>query len=101
MSFRDLESAIESVTELVNMIIPLFIGIALLFFIWNLIKYVLRASDEEERTASRSYMIYSIIAFFVMISIWGLVNFLVATFGLEGTQGPVQLPAVPTTNPAI
>lgn len=97
--FRNVNSAIESVTQIVNNLIPLLIGIAILFFIWGLVKYVLQADNDEARKSARSYMIFSVIAFFVMISIWGLVNVLVDTFGLDTQDRPQILPGVPGSNP--
>ena len=40
-------------------------------------------------------MIYGIIALFVMVSVWGLVNVLSGTFGFTKTEAPT-LPGLPT-----
>lgn len=73
-------------------IIPLLIGIAALLFIYGVLKYVLNQDDEEARKKARSLMIYGIIAIFVMVSVWGLVNLLSGTFDFD-TNAP-ETPSV-------
>ncbi len=44
---------------------------------------LINAGDETARTEARNIMIWGIIALFVMVSVWGLVNVLDDTFGLD------------------
>ncbi len=71
------------------------VAIALLFFIWGLAQYIL-SGPGEKADEGRQRMIYGIIALFVIVSIWGLVNVLNSTFGV--TQGgSATLPSVTGT----
>jgi hypothetical protein len=46
-------------------------------------------------------MAFSILALFMMVSVWGLVSFLGSFFGI-GQGGSVGIPAIPTPcNPAV
>lgn len=96
----DLESAFEEILDLINnIIIPLIVGIAGLYFMWGIIKYITAGDSEESRTAARNMMIWGIIALFVMISVWGLVNILVETFGGRSfVETEVPLPNIPEDN---
>jgi hypothetical protein len=85
---------IGKVSDILNMLIPLIIGLAVVYFIWGILKYV-TAGEGDSKAEARSVMIYGIIAIFVMVSVWGLVNLLVGTFELDNTI-PSDIPQVPT-----
>jgi len=76
-----------------NILIPLFIGVAVILFFYGLIKYITSGESDDAKKSARSYMIYGVVVLFVMISVWGLVQILVDLFGLEGVA-PVT-PTVP------
>ncbi len=91
-AITDVESLINVVGNLMNKIAPLIIGVAFLYFIWGVVKYVTAGADEEEQKAGRNMMIYGIIALFVMTSVWGLVSVLSGTFQLTNKEGPTNIP---------
>lgn len=64
-------------------IIPLLFSLATVGFIWGVIQYFLNADNEEKRKKGKSYMVWGLVALFVMFSMWGLVNILTDTFGLK------------------
>ena len=95
--FYSIESSLQTVIRILNSyIIPLIIGIAVIYFLAGLIKYVTAGGDEEKRKEARNTMIYGIIAIFVMVSVWGLVNLLRNSFALDN-QVPTDLPRIPNT----
>lgn len=72
-------------TNLINQfLIPLFIAIAVLGFIWGVFKYfILGSDDEEKRKEGRSLMLYAIIGFVAIVALWGIVEFVAGAFGAE------------------
>jgi hypothetical protein len=74
-------------------VIPFFITLAIAVFIYGVVKFIMNAENEEERKKGKNFMIYGIISLFVIVSIWGLVNILVNTFGLSKTAP--DLPQLP------
>lgn len=68
---------------LVKSVVPLLFSLATAAFIWGIIQYFLNPDNEEKRKKGKSYMIWGIIALFVMISMWGLVGILTKTFGIQ------------------
>lgn len=60
------------------------LALSVLYTMWGAF---LMASSEEKRQQGKDIVIFGIIGIFVMTSIWGLVNILQSTFGLEG--GPI------------
>lgn len=81
----------DSVIGFINdTLVPLVFALALIVFIWGLFtSFILPNGDRDQ---GRQLMLWGIIAFFVMVSVWGLVNILVGTFGLENT--PITPPEV-------
>ncbi|MFA5651859.1 MAG: hypothetical protein WC933_00650 [Candidatus Paceibacterota bacterium] len=78
-----------------NRAVPFIISIAVVYFIFNVFKYaVLSGGDEEKKKEAKTQMIWGIVALFVMVSVWGLVAILQATFGTSGVTSNIgsQLP---------
>lgn len=73
---------IDNIKTILNAIIPLFIGVSVVFFFWNIVKFVAGGADEATREESKKMMIWSLIAIVVMVSIWGLVGWLQSALGL-------------------
>ncbi|MBP6888690.1 MAG: hypothetical protein KBC21_03220 [Candidatus Pacebacteria bacterium] len=85
---------------IVSRLVPFAVGVAVIAFFWFLIRFIWQgAEDGEARGESLKGMGWSIIALFVMVSIWGLVGFLGSVTGI-GQGGGVPIPGVPTGTPA-
>lgn len=72
-------------TKIINdSIIPLMFAVATAAFVWGSIKFFIIDADEEaKREQGRQFMMWGIIALAVMISVWGLVSILGATFNIN------------------
>ena len=68
---------------IVSAIIHLLFTLATAGFIWGVIRYFLNPNSEEERKKGKSYMLWGLIALFVMVSVWGLVNVFSNTFKVK------------------
>lgn len=68
---------------LIKFVVPLLFSLATVGFIWGIIQFFLNPDNEEKRKQGKSYMIWGLIALFVMISMWGLVGVLSKTFGIQ------------------
>jgi hypothetical protein len=78
-------------------IVPLVFTIALLIFLLGVAKaYIISANNETERAKGNKLIMWGILGFAVMLSVWGLVNLVAATLGLStGTTAPTA-PKSPT-----
>lgn len=81
-----LQGLLCDATALVSSIIPLLLALAVVMFVWGVVKYfIIGAGEEAKRTQGKQFMIWAIIALVVITSVWGIVKILVGTFpGLRG-----------------
>ncbi len=90
----DLDSVLDQIGDLIGTATPIIVALALLFFFYGLAKYILNSGDEEKKSEGKSVMIWGIIALFVMVSVWGLVNLLANTFEVNDGS-TIDIPSVP------
>lgn len=82
---------------LLNAIVPIMIALGVVYFIWGVVTLVI-ADDEEAKAAGKNRVIYGIIGLAVIIGLWGLVQILSNTFGLNNDQDFV-VPTLPVVIP--
>lgn len=66
--------------DMINSTIPFIIALAVLVFLWGIFQLVLSGDSEEKQKEAKNIIFYGIICLFVMVSVWGLVRILTATF---------------------
>lgn len=82
---------INAAQNIVTALVPFAIGAALLAFFWYLIKFILNPSADNKKQSLQG-MGYSILALFVMVSIWGIIGLLGSLVGVnQGGQIPVPV----------
>ena len=79
--------------QFLNSVVPLLIALAVVYFVWGVVTYVI-SSDEEAKKAGRNRIIFGIIGLAVIIGLWGLVNVLANTFGLNNNTH-ITAPTIP------
>jgi hypothetical protein len=79
----DFASLVRLFLSLIRMTIPILASLALLAFIWGLVKFIARVGgDEKAIQEGKSLMIWGVIALFIMVSIWGILRFFSDSLGL-------------------
>jgi uncharacterized membrane protein len=90
------QGTVATLTQYINVAIGLIIGIAVLVFIFGLVKYVTAGGDPEQLKAARNTIIMGVIVIAVMVTVWGLIKFVVGVSGLDTQAIPSdQLPRAP------
>lgn len=82
------------VRGLVAALVPLIIGLAVLYFLWGVLTYV-TASDSDKQTEATKTMVMGVIVLFVMVSVWGLVALLQDTFDIDSGAAPEDIRLIP------
>ena len=72
-----------------NVLVPVLFAIAFIVFLYGIAKaYIFSGGDPAEVAKGHKLLLWGLIAFVVMISVWGLVNVVANTFGLQGAFAP-------------
>lgn len=72
-----------------DVLVPLLFAIAFIMFLWGVAKaYILSGGEAEAVSQGHRLILWGIIGFAVMISLWGLVNVVTTTFGLNMAPAP-------------
>lgn len=98
--FGEIDGFFDNITSFINdVLIPLIFAIALLAFLYGAFRYfILGGDDSEKRKEGTQLMLYSIIGFVLMVSIFGIVNLIADGLGFSDDQTIENIPNAPTTN---
>ncbi|MDO8521140.1 MAG: hypothetical protein Q7S52_03425 [bacterium] len=78
------QNLVTSIGQIVDMLVPILITLAVVMFFWGLVKYIANASDETAKEAGKSLMIWGLIAIFIMVALWAILGFVSTQLGIEG-----------------
>ncbi len=85
---------LSNIRQWVNTLIPILMAIAVVVFLWGIVKYITAGGDAEKEKAARGYIIYGLIGITVMVAIWGFVAFILSTLGIN-PNASINAPAMP------
>lgn len=88
---------VDIASVLINKLIPIVLALIFLMIIWNAFKMI--NADGEEKADYKQGLTKSIIIFFVVVSIWGIVYFIADTLKIGPTQNNYVPCAVGSYNP--
>lgn len=64
-----------------NMLVPIVFALAFVTISWGVIKgWVIGGGSDESVAQGKSFVLVGVIAFVIMLSIWGILNFLIGGF---------------------
>ncbi len=92
-----LNSVIVYVSDTINKLTIVVVAAAVLVFGYGILVYIFNLGKADSKAEGRKLMIWGIIGIFVMVAVWGLVQFLATTTGVStGNSGVVpSTPIVP------
>ena len=68
-------------TTILNPIIALLFAVALVYFIYGVVQYIWNPDNEAMREQGRRNMLWGIIGLTVMVSVFGILRFVISTLG--------------------
>jgi len=71
---------------IINPLIYFLFALAVIYFLYGLVKYLLNPENEELRTSSKSHMLWGIFGMFIMVAVFGIMNLLLTTIGVDKNQ---------------
>jgi len=72
-----------------GILVPTLFAVAFIVFLWGIFQfYIFEGQDVEGQRKGHMLMLWGLIGFAVMFSVWGIINIIVATFGLNSPYHP-------------
>ncbi len=87
-----IQDVLKNLTPVLQLATSLAVSLALLGFFWGLAMYVFGTSNDDKRKKGVSAMVWGIVALFVMLSIFGIINALQSTAGVG--SGTITIPTI-------
>lgn len=91
---QNLSELAPLISDYVNQFFLLIVGIAILTLAWHSFRFIISAGNEAERTKSRTYILWAVMGVFLIISVWGVVNLVSNTIGLDTSMDNVFVPQI-------
>ncbi len=88
----NVSSILTAIGNLIETALPILIALGLLSFFWGLVKFIFGGDDAKKEGSS--FMIWGLVALFVMVSVWGLVRWIGVAVGV-GQGDSISVPRVP------
>ena len=78
----DTNTLIQNIlTNIVNPLILLMVGVAIIYFLWGVFEFVRNADSSEERKKGGDHMLYGALGLFIMVTAYGVLNLILGTIG--------------------
>lgn len=76
--------------SILNALIPVILGFEVLYFFWTIGVGILHSGDADGVTETRQKLVWGVVAIFVTVSVWGIIQFF--SYVLGTPQGAVCPP---------
>ncbi len=83
-----INTVVTTIGDIFDLVVPILMVIASVVFIWGIIQYILAAGSDDRKKEAKNLIIWGLVALFVIVAMWGLVQILGRTFGVESTGIP-------------
>ena len=67
-------------------------------FIWGLVVFLWKLNEGGDNKQEKAHMLWGIVGMFIMVSVWGIINLLDNTFGLDVPTPKSQKTVSPNLN---
>jgi hypothetical protein len=79
----------SSIVFLNKTLVPILFALAFLFFLINVVRYfIIGGGSEDAHKKAKTLALWGIIAFVLMVSIWGVVNVFISGIGISRNITP-------------
>lgn len=82
----------QFIIDIINdILVPVIFALAFIVFLWGAFQaFIVGATSDDAKENGKKLMLWGLIGFFVMVSIWGLVNILTGTVQFGDNSGVDQ-----------
>ncbi len=73
---------------ILNPVIRLAFAVALLVFFWGIVQFINSETADSQRAKGQKKILYGLLGIFVMVSAYGIIRFILSTFGITPPSYP-------------
>ena len=73
-----------------NYLIPVAFTLGVVLFVWGIVQYFMNPENSTEREEANKFITWALVAFVVILGVWGFVGLLAGTFNLHIYSFPLQ-----------
>ncbi len=88
----DFKCTIARLTNVIGIINPILFSLSFIVFFWGLTKFILNSDSKDEIEKGKNYMIWAIIALFMLITFRAIITFVSHDLGIGDSSA---LPLIP------
>jgi uncharacterized membrane protein YidH (DUF202 family) len=70
-------------TLIINPLILFLFALAMVYFLYGLLEFILNQENEEKKTSGKSHMIWGVIGIAIMLGTWTIMGMLINTLGIS------------------
>lgn len=85
---KTIQKIFEYILELIDTSIVILVGVALVLFLWGILKYFWYSNSEEKRRQGNAFMVYGVLSLLVITSLWGFIYLFADLFGIKLVGAP-------------
>lgn len=71
---------ITATNGILNLAIPVVIGLAMILFLWGTARFFFSGGDEKRLEDVKRLMVWGIVTLFVMVAVWGIIDLVQTEF---------------------
>ena len=98
IAYADLNGFIGKVdTTIINPLIFLLFALAIVYFLYGVLEFLMNQENEEKKTSGKSHMLWGVVGIVIMLGVWTILSMVQSTIGVPTSQinpqqGTVSLP---------
>ncbi|MBP9748176.1 MAG: hypothetical protein KBD17_00915 [Candidatus Pacebacteria bacterium] len=86
-------------TFIINPIIGFLFALAVLYFLYGMVQFLINQENEEAKSTGKQHMIWGIIGITIMFGVWTILGFILNTFDIkdidpENNKVEIKLPTL-------
>ena len=71
-------------TVIINPIIGFLFALAVLYFLYGMVQFMLNQDNEEAKSTGKQHLIWGIVGITIMLGVWGILGIVLDSFGITG-----------------
>lgn len=89
VAYASIGTLMNSINKvIINPLIVLVFAVALVYFVYGVMQFVLNGANEEARKLGKSHMLWGLIGIFIMVAVFGIMRLIMNTLGVNNIKVP-------------